>query len=67
MNVEAADARKTAAPAISWGSPMRRMGVPRVTAFSVSGFSQSARAKSVKKSSNGDAKAAAVAYTFKTK
>ena len=47
MKLEADEPKKTAAPAISWGSPIRRMGASRVTAFKVSGFSHSARANSV--------------------
>src|SRR4051812_29891117 len=46
--VEASLARNTAAPAISWGSPMRCKGVWAVTAFRVSGFSHKALAKSVR-------------------
>src|ERR1700723_2031024 len=47
VNVPAREARNKAAPAISSGSPIRSSGVRAVDAFSVSGFSQSARAKSV--------------------
>ncbi len=47
MNEPALEARNTAAPAISSGSPMRRNGAPAVARFKVSGFSHSARAKSV--------------------
>src|SRR5258708_27227470 len=47
MNVPAADARNTAAPAISSGSPIRNSGERAVDAFSVSGFSHNALAKSV--------------------
>src|SRR5271165_1384182 len=47
MKEPAFEARNTAAPAISSGSPMRRSGVVAVTAFSVSAFSHKARAKSV--------------------
>ena len=48
MKVPACDARKTAAPAISSGSPMRPSGVREVARFRLSGSSQSARAKSVR-------------------
>ena len=42
MNDEAGDARYTAAPAISSGSPMRLSGVVAVRFFSASGSSHSA-------------------------
>src|SRR6185369_9669466 len=48
VKLDALEARYTAAPAISSGSPMRRNGDMRVARSSVSGFSQSARAKSVR-------------------
>src|SRR5271156_4199368 len=47
VKVPALEARNTAAPAISSGSPIRNSGERAVDAFSVSGFSHSARAKSV--------------------
>ena len=50
MKELALEARNTAAPASSSGSPIRRMGVLAVERFSVSGFSHSALAKSVRMS-----------------
>src|SRR3954453_9932457 len=47
VKVPAAEPRNTAAPAISSGSPMRASGERTVDAFSVSGFSHNALAKSV--------------------
>src|SRR6476619_5232170 len=47
MKVPAAEPKNTAAPAISSGSPMRSSGERAVEAFSVSGLSHSALAKSV--------------------
>ncbi len=55
MNAPAFEARNTAAPAISSGSPMRRSGAPDVEAFRISGLSHSARAKSVLIESRRDA------------
>ena len=47
MKDEAGLARKTAAPAISSGWPMRRRAAVEVCAERIAGFSHSARAKSV--------------------
>src|SRR5271156_3142712 len=47
MKAPARDAKNTAAPAISSGSPMRPSGVRSLVAFKVCGFSHRARAKSV--------------------
>ena len=48
MKLPAGEARNTAAPAISSGSPMRLSGVSRERRFSFTGSSHSARAKSVR-------------------
>ncbi len=50
MKPLAGDAKNTAAPAISSGSPMRSKGVSRVRFLRFSGSSHSARAKSVRTS-----------------
>src|SRR5207253_3685686 len=47
MKLPAFDARKTAAPAISSGRPMRRNGAVAVERSRIAGFSHRARAKSV--------------------
>src|ERR1700733_3332803 len=47
VKLPAAEARNTAAPAISSGSPIRSSGERAVEAFSVSGLSHNALAKSV--------------------